>query len=245
MKKWIKLGLAFIVAVSLGAPIAESLSYSQPTLVQATKKKYTEKHVAKLKLGMTEKQVKKLLGVAHAKRSTTWIYTSTGSVSGGRVYFKKGKVSGGTIGTLSKQANTKSNNSKAKKVAPINAAISKSLTEDQGFANGTLDENGNPTQSGTPNSSYDWSTYVISIKVSKSGNSYKVTGQVNSKIAALTDSSKKELAIHIQSLALSTLAELNKASDEALTEGLFTDIKSGKLAVAQSHLTDYKEIRVY
>ncbi|WP_461213324.1 hypothetical protein [Lacticaseibacillus sp. GG6-2] len=246
MRKWAKFGIALASALSIGISVAVVQSFAEPQQVQAAKTKYTKKNVKKLKLGMTKKKVKKMIGAPQTKTKTLWTYMPTDmKVSSGVVEFKKGKVSGGTVGTLAKQSSKKKSAASAQKLAPINTAIAKSLKQDQGFAAGTLDANGKPTTNGTPNASFDWSTYVISIKVSKSGSDYKVQGQVGAKVNALTDDSKKGLALHIQNLALATLSELNKASDEALTNGLFTDVKSGKLAVVQSHLTDYKEFRVY
>lgn len=53
-------------------------------------------------------------------------------------------------------ANTLSN----KKLKKANKEMKAYLKQNQGFAEGTLDENGNPTDNGTPNSEFDYATYV-------------------------------------------------------------------------------------
>ena len=47
-----------------------------------------------------------------------------------------------------------------KKLKKVNKEMKAYLQEDQGFAEGTLDENGNPTDNGTPNPEFDYATYV-------------------------------------------------------------------------------------
>ena len=50
------------------------------------------------------------------------------------------------------------------KYTSINKEISDTLTQSKGWANGTLDENGSSTDSGSANDEFDWANYVTKIK---------------------------------------------------------------------------------
>ncbi|WP_461225970.1 hypothetical protein [Lacticaseibacillus suihuaensis] len=127
-------------------------------------------------------------------------------------------------------------------LAKLNAAIAKTLKQDQGFAAGTLDHNGHSTKTGTANPAFAWALMVISVKIDQD---HHVKAQVNAQVAPLTDRAKKQLGTHCANLALATLAELGQAKDAELNEGLFTEVYFGHQIVAQSHLTDNKAFRAY
>lgn len=118
---------------------------------------------------------------------------------------------------------------KAGKMAKINSGIAASLKEDQNWAAGGKSE-------------YDWSTYVISIKLNSKR---QLAVQVKTKVKILTQDAIKELANSSQNLAITVLMEQDQLKPGEDTDGLFTNVKSGVVAVAQSHLTDYHDIKVY
>ncbi|EKP98171.1 hypothetical protein LCA12A_0950 [Lacticaseibacillus casei 12A] len=75
-----------------GETSADSTSSSK-----STTKTQDLKNADQLKLGMSEEQVKKIVGDPSAYDEYSWSYAT------GFVYFKNGKVSGGTLGSLSSQ----------------------------------------------------------------------------------------------------------------------------------------------
>jgi hypothetical protein len=121
-----------------------------------------------------------------------------------------------------------------------NAKIAESLKRDQQWAAGKLDANGNPTSNGTPNENFRWTTYINSIKMSKS---QILTVQVNGKVRILTTDAKKDLAVQAQNLVLGVMTELGTANN-ADYDGLYTDLMSGEIVVAHSSLSDYRDIKV-
>lgn len=129
-----------------------------------------------------------------------------------------------------------------KKVKKVNKALKKALKEDQGFANGTLDENGNPTENGTPNSKYDYATYVKSLTYQSSG---AVKVQMNDKLTSLNTAQMDEIAHNVQGLVDSTLMIEEVITPEDTTKGVYLNFYYGKRAIGHSKLSDHKEFKWY
>lgn len=129
-----------------------------------------------------------------------------------------------------------------KKVKKVNKALKKALKEDQGFATGKLDENGNPTENGTPNSKFDYATYVNSLKYQSSG---AVKVQMNDKLTSLNTAEMDEIAHNVQGLVDSTLMIEEVITPEDTTKGVYLNFYYGKRAIGHSKLSDHKEFKWY
>lgn len=141
-----------------------------------------------------------------------------------------------------KESSTKtssaSSSSSKKKTDSINDKLMKSLTEDQGFANGTLDENGNPTQNGTKNPQYNWATHVQKILWKDNGIEVYIYDADN-----LTESQLTTVAQSAQSAATSVLYDNGKIDDSKVSDGVFTTVYSGNKAIGHSKVFSPKEFK--
>ena len=129
-----------------------------------------------------------------------------------------------------------------KKIKKVNKALKKALKEDQGFANGTLDENGKPTENGTPNPKFDYATYVDGLKYQSSG---AVKVQMNDKLTSLDTAQMDEIAHNIQGLVDSTLMIEEVILPEDTTKGVSLNFYYGQRAIGHSKLSDHKEFKWY
>lgn len=129
-----------------------------------------------------------------------------------------------------------------KKVKKVNKALKNALKEDQGFATGKLDENGNPTENGTPNPKFDYATYVNSLKYQSSG---AVKVQMNDKLTSLNTAEMDEIAHNVQGLVDSTLMIEEVITPEDTTKGVYLNFYYGKRAIGHSKLSDHKEFKWY
>lgn len=129
-----------------------------------------------------------------------------------------------------------------KKVKKVNKALKKALKEDQGFATGKLDENGNPTDNGTPNPKFDYATYVNSLKYQSSG---AVKVKMNDKLTSLNTAQMDEIAHNVQGLVDSTLMIEEVITPEDTTKGVYLNFYYGKRAIGHSKLSDHKEFKWY
>lgn len=147
------------------------------------------------------------------------------------------KESSAKTSSNKKESSTKTSSSK-KKADSINTKLMESLTEDQGFANGTLDENGNPTQNGTKNPQYNWATHVQKILWKDNGIEVYIYDADN-----LTESQLTTVAQSAQSAATSVLYDNGKIDDSKVSEGVFTTVYSGNKAIGHSKAFSPKEFK--
>lgn len=129
-----------------------------------------------------------------------------------------------------------------KKLKKVNKEMKAYLQEDQGFAEGTLDENGNPTDNGTPNPEFDYATYVKKIELNET---LQAKVYYNSKIADLSVAEANEISSKVQGMITACLVENNRISDDEAIEGTFVTFYYGKNAIGHSKLTNYKEFKWY
>ena len=113
-----------------------------------------------------------------------------------------------------------------------------SLTEDQGFANGTLDENGNPTQNGTKNPQYNWATHVERLLWRDDNIEVYIADADQLSNAQLTT-----IAQSAQSAATSVLYDNGKIDDSKVSDGVFTTVYSGNKAIGHSKVFSPKEFK--
>lgn len=86
----------------------------------------------------------------------------------------------------------------------VNEKIDKELKEEQGIANGTIDEDGNPVDNGTPNPDFDWTNFVYKITYTSDGELKLI---VTPDFNGLSKSDKTQLARNAQNLAFTILGE--------------------------------------
>lgn len=147
------------------------------------------------------------------------------------------KESSAKTSNSKKESSTKASSSK-KKADSINTKLMESLTEDQGFANGTLDENGNPTQNGTKNPQYNWATHVQKILWKDNGIEVYIYDADN-----LTESQLTTVAQSAQSAATSVLYDNGKIDDSKVSDGVFTTVYSGNKSIGHSKVFSPKEFK--
>lgn len=121
-----------------------------------------------------------------------------------------------------------------------NKKIAASLKEDQGFANGTLDKDGNPTDSGTPNEDFNWSLYIKSINYAKD-KSFEI--KVIDDFDTLSADDKKTVINSAQNSALAAISEITDVSTETYQRGLFTTISIGNTDIGHSKISNYKDFK--
>lgn len=129
-----------------------------------------------------------------------------------------------------------------KTIKKANKALKKALKEDQGFATGKLDENGKPTDNGTPNEKYDYATYVKSLTYQTSG---AVKVQMNEKLTTLNTAQMDEIANKIQGLANSTLMVEEVIKPEDASKGVYLNFYYGKRAIGHSLVSDHSKFKWY
>lgn len=129
-----------------------------------------------------------------------------------------------------------------KTIKKANKALKKALKEDQGFATGKLDENGNPTDNGTPNEKYDYATYVKSLTYQTSG---AVKVQMNEKLTTLNTAQMDEIANKIQGLVNSTLMVEEVIKPEDASKGVYLNFYYGKRAIGHSLVSNYSKFKWY
>ena len=147
------------------------------------------------------------------------------------------KESSAKTSSNKKESSTKTSSSK-KKADSINTKLMESLTEDQGFANGTLDENGNPTQNGTKNPQYNWATHVERLLWRDDNIEVYIADADQLSNAQLTT-----IAQSAQSAATSVLYDDGKIDDSKVSDGVFTTVYSGNKAIGHSKAFSPKEFK--
>lgn len=131
-----------------------------------------------------------------------------------------------------KSSSKKSSNSKA------NKALAKQLEQDQGWANGTLDENGSSTDSGEPQSQFNWATHI-----------QKMTYNKNDGLSiyfydsgSLPTSEKNEIVSSARLSATSALMDAGTLSDDEVSDGFPITVYQGNKIIGTSKVSDNKNI---
>lgn len=136
-------------------------------------------------------------------------------------------------------------NKKEDRLKKINIEIRKRLKEDQGFALGQLDENGHPTENGTPNLAFAWSVVVKRIEYENNGNNGKgmVKVYVTDSFKGLSTKERDHVALMSQNVAGSIVGESYKFSMEEYRNGLMTLVSCDGNIIGKSKFTDQKEFK--
>lgn len=147
------------------------------------------------------------------------------------------KESSAKTSSSKKESSTKTSSSK-KKSDSINDKLMKSLTEDQGWANGTLDKDGNPVQNGEKFPQFNWATHVQKILWKDNGIEVYIYDADN-----LTESQLTTVAQSAQSAATATMLTEGKISDKESIQGIHTTVYSGNEAIGHSKVFSPKEFK--
>lgn len=227
MVLWSILALGFVSAGIQGPTPADKKAASSSSTQSSSKTKSSSaKESSKTKSSSKEE--------SSTKTSSA---SSSSAQSSSKAKSNSKKESSTKTSSSKKERSTKTSSSK-KKSDSINDKLMKSLTEDQGFANGTLDENGNPTQNGTKNPQYNWATHVQKILWKDNGIEVYIYDADN-----LTELQLTTVAQSAQSAATSVLYDNGKIDDSKVSDGVFTTVYSGNKAIGHSKVFSPKEFK--
>lgn len=133
-----------------------------------------------------------------------------------------------------------SSSAKTDNVEQANAALVSRLTQSQGWADGKLDENGNPTENGTPNPAYNWAKLITSIKYAEN----ELTIYVNKDYAGLPKTQFASYMTRAENASLNALQEAGIIDDADVQKGLYTRVFDGDTKLAQSKVTDLHQFKI-
>lgn len=163
--------------------------------------------------------------------------TKTSSASSSSAQSSSKAKSSSKKESSTKASNTSSSSSK-KKTNSINSKLSDELALDQGWANGTLDNNGNPVQNGEHHSQYNWATHVERLLWRDDNIEVYIADADQLSNAQLTT-----IAQSAQSAATSVLYDNGKIDDSKVSDGVFTTVYSGNKAIGHSKVFSPKEFK--
>ena len=163
--------------------------------------------------------------------------SSSSAQSSSKAKSSSKKESSAKTSSSKKESSTKTSSSK-KKSDSINDKLMKSLTEDQGWANGTLDKDGNPVQNGEKFPQFIWATHVQKILWKDNGIEVYIYDADN-----LTESQLTTIAQSAQSAATATLLTEGKISDKESVQGIHTTVYSGNNVIGHSKAFSPKEFK--
>lgn len=163
--------------------------------------------------------------------------SSSSAQSSSKAKSSSKKESSAKTSSSKKESSTKTSSSQ-KKSDSINDKLMKSLTEDQGWANGTLDKDGNPVQNGEKFPQFNWATHVQKILWKDNGIEVYIYDADN-----LTESQLTTIAQSAQSEATATLLTEGKISDNESTQGVHTTVYSGNEVIGHSKVFSPKEFK--
>lgn len=125
----------------------------------------------------------------------------------------------------------------SQQLSDVNDYIIASLEEDQGFALGKLDENGNPTENGTPDEDYSYSLFINSLSFEENG---VLVAQVNPDFMNLSEDMRTEIGNILQGKAQTAL--LLKADIDPMEIGsTFLSFRNGAKILGHSKMTNASE----
>lgn len=124
----------------------------------------------------------------------------------------------------------------------MNAQLATELAQDKGFANGTLDENGNPTEQGTPNPNFEFANYIESVKFE---GHLEVVVNVSSDFMPLPPESKDQIASRVRLFARSVLPSSEEMNDNIHLTFMLGNRQIGRTSIVQNDHFTWKKISSY
>ena len=225
-KKYVRMALWSILALSFVTAGIQGPTAASKNAVSSSSSKGSSKSSLKVK-PHSEKE-------SSTKTSST---SSSSAQSSSKAKSSSKKESSAKTSSSKKESSTKTSSSK-KKSDSINDKLMKSLTEDQGWANGTLDKDGNPVQNGEKFPQFNWATHVQKILWKDNGIEVYIYDADN-----LTESQLTTVAQSAQSEATAILLTEEKISDNESTQGVHTTVYSGNNVIGHSKVFSPKEFK--
>lgn len=224
MVLWSILALGFVSAGIQGPTAADKKATSSSNAQSSSKTKSSSAKESSTKTSSASS--------SHAKSSSKEeSSTKTSSTSSSKAKSSSKKES-------STKTSSASSSSSKKKTSSINNKLSDELALDQGWANGTLDNNGNPVQNGERHSQYNWATHVERLLWRDDNIEVYIADADQLSNAQLTT-----IAQSAQSAATSVLYENGKIDDSKVSDGVFTTVYSGNKAIGHSKVFSPKEFK--
>lgn len=136
--------------------------------------------------------------------------------------------------------------SKIKTEKGVNKKIAKDLKMAHGWADGSLDEDGNPTDNGTPDEEYAWSALVYKIKYYDDGD-YLGDLRIYVRHEFLSLSKKERNAVIRTAMRYSygAINDYYKMSYDDIKEGPITDMYVSQTPIGISKLSNHYKFKWY
>ncbi|MDT2776621.1 hypothetical protein P7G96_08955 [Enterococcus thailandicus] len=144
-----------------------------------------------------------------------------------------------TESSSTKESSSTTESSSSNDLTSVNTQITAYLEQNKGFANGTLDENGNPTENGTPNPVFNWALTVSEISYEE--NLIKVN--VNDNFLTLSQTDASSAALYAQNAAVSIISENEGWDMDKAADGVFTQVYYNGKVIGRSKMTNVKEFK--
>lgn len=229
-KKYVRMALWSILALSFVVAGIQGPTAASKNAVSSSSSKGSSKSSLKAKPhSEKESSTKKSSASSSNAKSSSKEESSTKTSSA--------QSSSKAKSSSKKESSAKTSSSK-KKSDSINDKLMKSLTEDQGWANGTLDKDGNPVQNGEKFPQFNWATHVQKILWKDNGIEVYIYDADN-----LTESQLTTVAQSAQSEATAILLTEEKISDNESTQGVHTTVYSGNNVIGHSKVFSPKEFK--
>ena len=245
-KKYVRMALWSILALSFVTAGIQGPTAASKNAVSSSSSKGSSKSSLKVKPHSEKESSTKTSSASssNAKSSSkkesstkTSSTSSSSAQSSSKAKSSSKKESSAKTSSSKKESSTKTSSSK-KKSDSINDKLMKSLTEDQGWANGTLDKDGNPVQNGEKFPQFNWATHVQKILWKDNGIEVYIYDADN-----LTESQLTTVAQSAQSEATAILLTEEKISDNESTQGVHTTVYSGNNVIGHSKVFSPKEFK--
>lgn len=97
---------------------------------------------------------------------------------------------------------------RVKKIRKVNKGIGHDLKLAHGWADGTLDDDGNPTDSGQSNSDWAWSKYVDKVKYDRYDGDHRLTVYVTSAMSGLSSADRARVMKSAMRMSYSSISAL-------------------------------------
>ncbi|GMA06984.1 hypothetical protein GCM10025886_01350 [Tetragenococcus halophilus subsp. flandriensis] len=122
----------------------------------------------------------------------------------------------------------------------VNSYINDLIRQDQGFADGTLDENGNETDNGTPNPEFDWSTTIESVQYDGEST---IAIFVNDDFANFTQDEAQSALNKAQNVAYEVIGNNQGWNNKEYRTGLPTNVKYNDSTIATTKVLNTEEFK--
>lgn len=129
------------------------------------------------------------------------------------------------------------NDDSDEQVVEINETIAEYMEENQGYALGTLDENGEPIEDGEPNPDFAWSLYIH--ELTYNGNDLKM--QTDAGFLDLSEDERTEVANYAQNIGNTHIGMVEDWDTSKYQDRLFLTVLNGENAIGHSKVFDVTE----